>query len=663
VPLSPPLGATPGPEGTHFAVWSANAEHVWLCLFDGNAERRVALDRGAAGRFSTTIKGAGPGTRYGFRAEGPFEPARGHRFDPSKLLVDPYAVALDAPFSYDPRLAAPRRDGTDTAPLMPKAVVTALPDSRPAAPPLFRPGGFLYEVPVRPFTRLHPDVPEEIRGTVAALRHPAIMDHLIRLGVDAVELMPIVAWIDERHLEPLGLANGWGYNPVAFMAPDPRLCPGGIAELAETVAALRDAGIGTILDMVFNHTGESDAVGPTLSLRGLDAASYFRHLADGTLVNDAGTGNTLACEHPATRRLVLDALRHFVGQAGVDGFRFDLAPILGRDAGGFRRDATLLQEIAADPLLADRVMIAEPWDLGPGGYQLGNFPDGWLEWNDRYRDRVRRFWRGDWHMLGDVATALAGSSDVYEPPVTRTVNFIAAHDGFTLADLVAYAHKHNEANGEENRDGHGENFSWNHGVEGPTDDPAILAARSRDVKALLATLFASRGTIMLTAGDEFGRTQGGNNNAYAQDNSMTWLDWQGRDRELEAFAGTLAALRRANPQLAGPALLTGESTDGLPDVTWLTPGGRPMGSADWEAAIAGSFTMLLAAAGRRVAVLVNRTAEEILAQLPPRDGFRWQPPIVGPRAVAIVPELPLQAAWPRTGGRAHRDEHSEHRDE
>lgn len=642
-----PLGATPGDGGTRFALWSAHAERAWVCLFDGSRERRIALRRGAWGTFSTTVRDAGPGTRYGFRVDGPFDPERGHRFDPAKLLVDPYAVALDGPFHYDPRLAAPRRDGVDTADLMPKAVVTALPDLVPAPPPVFRPGGLVYEVPVRPFTIAHPDVPEAERGTVGALMHPAVLEHLVRLGVDAVELMPITAWIDERHLRPLGLTNGWGYNPVAFMALDPRLCPGGIDELARTVEALRAAGIGTILDVVFNHTGESDRFGPTLSLRGLDSATYFRHLIDGTLVNDAGTGNTLACEHPVTRRLILDSLRHFVGRAGVDGFRFDLAPILGRDAGGFRRDAELFTEMAEDPLLADRVMIAEPWDIGPGGYQLGNFPEHWLEWNDRYRDRVRRFWRGDHHMLGEIATAIAGSSDVFQPPATRSVNFIAAHDGFSLADLVAYRHKHNEANGEENRDGHGENLSWNHGVEGPTDDPAILAARRRDLMALLATLFASRGTIMLTAGDEFGRTQNGNNNAYAQDNAITWLDWQGRDVELEAFVGSLATLRRECPAIAGPALLTGEAgRDGLPDVAWLTPGGTPKTSADWNAAEGGALFMMLARDGQRVAVLFNRSGHEVAFHLPVRAGAAWQGSDgcvrVGPRAVAIAREAPLE---------------------
>ncbi len=616
----------------------------------------MPLDRAPDGTFSAFLPGMAPGATYGLRADGAYAPEHGFWFDPAKLLVDPYAIALDRPFAFNPRLATPRGAATDTAPLMPKAIVTALAPPRRPAPPVFSPGGLIYEVPVRPFTILHPDVPVPLRGTVAALAQPAILDHLTRLGVDAVELMPITAWIDERHLGPLGLTNGWGYNPVAFLAPDPRLCPGGMPELATTVAALRAAGIGTLLDVVFNHTGESDIHGPTLSLRGLDATAYFRHAADGRLINDAGTGNTLACDHPATRRLVLDSLRHFVGQAGVDGFRFDLAPILGRSASGFDPHATLLAEMASDPLLADRVMIAEPWDVGPGGYQLGNFPAHWLEWNDRYRDRVRRFWRGDPHVLGDFATALAGSSDVFNPPVTRSVNFIAAHDGFPLADLTAWRHKHNEANGEHDRDGHGENLSWNNGAEGPTADPAIAAARALDIRALLATLFASRGSIMLTAGDEFGRTQGGNNNAYAQDNTITWLDWDGRDRDLEAFTSGLAAFRRAHPSLSDPAFLTGAtSPDGIPDVAWLTAGGTAKTAEDWNSARAPAFTMLIGGAGR-LAIMFNRSAHEVTFHLPVRPKHHWPGTTggrvtQGPRSVAFLAEATGVA--PRTTSHDH----------
>ncbi|HEX8420054.1 MAG TPA: glycogen debranching enzyme, partial [Sphingomonas sp.] len=523
-----PLGATVIDGGTRFAVRAAGP--VTLCLFDDEVERRVAMAC-ADGIWSVEVAGIEAGQRYGYRAT----------VDAAKLLVDPYAVELDRPFRYDPALCVP---GVETAYLVPKAIVQAgfpakagaqLGDvsdgppepvdlghglrrgtdesGRDEAPPLFRPGGLIYELNVRGLTMLHPDVPAAQRGTIAALAHPAVIAHLRKLRVAAVELMPIVAWIDERHLPALGLSNAWGYNPVVPMALDPRLAPGGVAELRETVAALREAGIGVILDLVFNHTGESDRDGPTLSMRGLDEALYHARAPDGTLINDTGTGNTLDCSRPEVRALILDSLRHFAA-IGVDGFRFDLAPILARGP-GFERDAPIFAEIAADPSLSTRVMIAEPWDIGPGGYQLGNFPEGWLEWNDRYRDDVRRFWRGD-GSAGALATRLAGSSEVFGSGATRTVNFVAAHDGFTLADTVAYEERRNHANGEDNRDGHGDNQSWNGGVEGPTDDPAILARRDRDRRALLGTLFASTGTIMLTAGDEFGRSQGGNNNAYAQ---------------------------------------------------------------------------------------------------------------------------------------------------
>lgn len=427
----------------------------------------------------------------------------------------------------------------------------------------------MYEVNVRGFTMLHPDVPQALRGTVAALAHPAIVAHLRRLKVSAVELMPVTAWIDERHLPPLGLRNAWGYNPVAMMALDPGLCPRGVAELRETVAALHRAGIGVILDLVFNHTGESDVEGGVLSLRGLDNAAYA-HAADGTLINDAGCGNTLDFANPAVRALTLASLRHFVRHCGVDGFRFDLAPVLARGP-GFSPQAPIFADVAADPDLADRVLIAEPWDIGPGGYQLGQFPDHWLEWNDRFRDDVRRFWRGDGG-IGALATRLAGSSDIFGGDC-RSVNFLAAHDGFTLADAVAYSGRHNHANGEDNRDGHGENFSWNGGVEGPTSDPAILARRHRNLRALLSTLFASTGTIMLTAGDEFGRSQGGNNNAYCQDNAISWVDWAGRDRQLEQFVFGLAEARHAR----------GDAAQTFPEPgMWRDPEGGEMTSEAWN---------------------------------------------------------------------------------
>ncbi|WP_065846188.1 glycogen debranching protein GlgX [Sphingobium sp. Ndbn-10] len=577
--MSPqPLGPGMHGRGTRFRVHAPDADRLWLCLFDArDRETRLTMAREGEDIWSVNAPGVGEGARYGLRADGPFDPDAGLWFDPDKLLLDPYAPAIDRPFAYDPMLAAPRGKGSDTAGLMPKGVVSAPFPLVPPEPPIFRSGGLIYEVQVRGFTMLHPDIPEAQRGTIAALGHPAVIEHLRRLHVSAIELMPINAWIDERHLAPLGLRNAWGYNPVSYFALDPRLAPGGMAELRGAVDALHAAGIGVILDMVYNHDGESDREGPTLSLRGLDARSYFRHEPDGRLINDTGTGNSIDCNHPVAQRLILASLRHFVGLAGVDGFRFDLAPALGRLPTGFDSEAPLLRAMRDDPLLSDRILIAEPWDIGPGGYQLGRFGARWLEWNDRYRDDMRRFWRGDRGMTGALATRIAGSSDIFHAdPATRTVNFLAAHDGFTLADVTAYDHRHNEANGEQNRDGHGENFSWNNGIEGATADQAIRAARRRDIKALLGTLFCSRGAIMLTAGDEFGRTQQGNNNAYAQDNAIGWVDWQGRDREIEAHAFALADMRASTPDFSDAGWLSET------DVEWLDERGQPMTVAQWE---------------------------------------------------------------------------------
>ncbi|KIU29756.1 glycogen debranching protein [Sphingomonas melonis] len=578
--MSVSLGAEVVDGGTRFAVRSATP--VTLCLFDDAGERQLPMT-GANGVWHAEVQGAGVGTRYGYRAAA----------DPAKLLADPYAIQLDRPFHYDPCLGEP---SIDTAVLVPRAIVTP-PPSAPLAPPLFTPRRPDLRTHVRGFTMLHPDVPEAQRGTIAALAHPAIIAHLTKLKVAAIELMPIVAWIDERHLPPLGLTNSWGYNPVVPMAIDPRLAPGGVAELVETVAALRSAGIGVILDLVLNHTGESDSLGPTLSLRGFDEALYYAHAPDGRLVNDTGTGNTLDCSRPEVRALILDSLRHFA-RCGVDGFRFDLATILARGP-GFDPHAPIFAEIAADPLLASRVMIAEPWDIGPGGYQLGRFPDHWLEWNDRYRDDVRRFWRGD-GSTGELATRIAGSADLFGPDDTRTVNFLAAHDGFTLADLVSYAERHNHANGEDNRDGHGDNLSWNNGVEGPSDDPVIRQRRRDDLRALLATLFASRGTIMLTAGDEFGRTQQGNNNAYAQDNAIGWVDWQNRDRDLEDFVAALAAYRAANRlDVVAP----------YADADWRALDGEVMTPGRWHDAP--GFELRLGDGDAQIALRIDRQTRRV----------------------------------------------------
>ncbi|MEI5677648.1 MULTISPECIES: glycogen debranching protein GlgX [unclassified Mesorhizobium] len=630
---APRFDAAISTEGIRFSVWSGAARRVWVSIFDEDGARelqRIELEPQGDGVHSAFVPGLKSGTRYGFRADGDYAPERGLWFDPDKLLMDPYAVAIDRPYVFDQRLSARRGEGEDTAPLMPKAVATALSEPVLPPPPLFKPGGLIYEVPVRAFTMLHPEIPKEQRGTIAALAHPAVIKHLQKLGVGAVELMPITAWIDERHLPPLRLSNAWGYNPVTFMTLDPRLAPGGIADLRETVAALREAGIGVILDLVFNHTGESDELGPTLSLRGLDNQAYYRHGPDGRLVNDTGTGNTLACDRPVVQEMVLDTLRHFVRHAGVDGFRFDLAPILGRSENGFDPNAPLLKAMSEDAELADRVMIAEPWDIGPGGYQLGNFKPPFLEWNDKYRDDVRRFWRGDRGMIGGMATRLAGSSDVFAGKRTRSVNFIAAHDGMTLADLTAYERKHNEANGEQNRDGHNENLSWNNGVEGASDDPKVIEQRRHDLRALLATLFASRGTIMLTAGDEFGRTQRGNNNAYAQDNEITWLDWAGRDIELEDYAATLATLRRSNSFSHEVSFLTGNplSESTFPDVQWLSENGQELDAQSWNDPERQRLTMVLGQGegiSRRISILINGDRRATVFSLPARDGFQWRP--------------------------------------
>ncbi len=548
------------------------------------------------------IEGITAGTRYGLRAEGPWRPEDGHRFDPAKLLLDPYALAIDGPFRHHADLT---RRGSETSGLVPKAIAVEVAAHAAPLPP-HRPE-FIYEIPVRAFTRLHPDIPPEQRGTVAALAHPAIIAHLKRIGVDTVELMPLAAWIDERHLPPLGLSNAWGYNPVSFMAPDPRVAPGGLPEIRQTVEALHAAGIRVVLDVVFNHSGESDEHGATVSMRGLDNALYYRH-AEGVLVNDTGCGNTLALSERPVVRLVMDAMRSWVSRTGIDGFRFDLAPVLGRVAHGFDTNAPLFAAIEQDPLLSRLIMIAEPWDVGPGGYRLGGFPARWHEWNDRYRDEVRQFWRGDAHGAGALATRVSGSSDIFAPyrSPSAGINYLAAHDGFTLKDAVTYTIKNNFANGEDNRDGNAHEPTWPRG----------------DIRALLATLFLSRGTPMLTAGDEFGRTQRGNNNAYAQDNETTWLDWAAADQSLIASVAELAELRRSLQPFLADRFLTGERSPGcLPDAEWIGADGGPMNWHDPDAAI---ICLLLSDGARRIALCFNRSLRDIAPPLPARDGHKWQ---------------------------------------
>ena len=594
-----PLGVTLDADGINIAVFSAHATAIELCLFDqaGAVETdRILLPARSFDIFHGHIGSVAAGTRYGLRAYGPWAPQEGHRFNPSKLLIDPYATVLDRPFvlhdamfDWPPGTAmfSPPNQ-TDSAPFMPKAIIPE-PESDPRLPPVPWDGQVIYELQVRGFSKRRTDIAEPLRGTYGAMAQPPLLDYLRTLGVGAVEFMPSSAWLDERHLPPLGLTNYWGYNPVAYLAPDPRLAPGGFAEIRATTDALRLSGIGAILDVVFNHTGEGDMMGPTVSFRGLDHRSYYRldpH-DPSVMVNVTGCGNTLAVDHPVVLRLVMDSLRLWARRAGLSGFRFDLASTIARNPSEYDSRAPFLQAVAQDPELRDLAMIAEPWDIGAGGYQLGQFPPPWSEWNDRYRDAMRRFWRGDAGMIGEVATRFAGSSDLFgstPASASRSINFITAHDGFTLADLVSHAGKHNEANGEHNQDGTTDNISWNHGVEGESSDPAILAARRADVRAMLATLLLSRGVPMLAAGDELGRSQGGNNNAYSQDSPISWMEWASADMDLAAFTSRLILARRSCPALTDLSHLTGQPRDGSlrPDVVWRRPDGGVMSVGDWD---------------------------------------------------------------------------------
>lgn len=592
-----------------FAVHAPAAGAVWVCLFDAaDAElTRIRLPHRTGGVWHGPV-GLERGARYGLRTD----------LAPERLLIDPYATRLDR----TPRLHTSMMPGgrEDSAPHVPKAIVEAPVAHMPPPPPMAGPRVVL-ELHVRGFTIANPAIPEAIRGTFAGLAHPASLAHLRRLGVTHVELLPCAAWIDERHLPPLGLTNYWGYNPIAFLAPDPRLAPGGLDEIRDAVTALRAAGIGTILDVVFNHTGEGDALGPTLSLRGLDEGEYYR-MRDGVLVNDTGCGNTLRCDRPGVVRLVMDALRSWVRRTGVEGFRFDLAVTLGRDALEFSPEAPLLTALRQDPLLSTRLLIMEPWDPGRRGYHLGRFAPGQPEWNDRFRDDIRHFWRRENATLAGLATRLAGSADIFagaHRAPTDSLNFVTAHDGFSLADLVAYGGKHNEANGEQNRDGTDANHSWNNGTEGPTEDPSIRARRAGDVRALLMLLLTARGTPMLSMGDEAGRSQGGNNNAYAQDNAISWFDWQGMDQGLVEFTARLIAARRTHPTLHGATWLTGE--DSPPDVAWLRPDGVAMTAADWQDPHHRSLLVALCAGEDRVLLAIQGAEPAISAMLPPSRGW------------------------------------------
>jgi isoamylase len=592
-----PLGATWDGKGVNFALFSGHAEKVELCLFDRSGlheEARIVLPEYTDEVWHCYLPEVRPDQLYGYRVYGPYDPAAGHRFNPNKLLLDPYAKALSAQLRWNDslfgyRLGSPREDlafdRRDSARHVPKCrvVESAFSWDGDRHPRTSWEETIIYEMHVRGFTIRHPRVDAHERGTFAALASPAVIDYLVELGVTALELLPIHASATERHVAEHGLTNYWGYSTVGFFAPDPRFLVGGaISEFKTAIKRLHDAGIEVILDVVYNHTGEGSHLGPTLSFRGIDNLSYYKLRPDRRYYDDVtGTGNTLNIEHPRVLQMVMDSLRYWALEMRVDGFRFDLCTSLGRENGGFRQDSAFFNAIRQDPAMARLKLIAEPWDVGPYGYQLGNFPPGWAEWNGQYRDSVRRFWKGDEGLVPELASRIAGSSDIFGYRGRRpwaSINFITAHDGFTLQDLVSYNEKHNEPNGEGNRDGHEPNYSWNYGVEGPTDDAAILRLRDQQKRNLLATLLLSLGVPMLVAGDEFGRTQKGNNNAYCQDNEISWLDWEHLRREDEAlrlFIRFLVHLRRRHRVFSRPRFFRGEvvSEAGLKDITWVTPAG------------------------------------------------------------------------------------------
>jgi glycogen operon protein len=604
--LPHPLGATWDGLGVNFALFSASATKVELCLFDGHGRReieRIELPEFTDEVWHGYLQDARPGTVYGYRVHGPYEPEAGLRFNPHKLLLDPYSKGIvgdlewsDALFGYkvgDNR-ADLSFDRRDSAPFMPKCRVVdpAFTWGRERGPAVPWDHTILYEAHVRGFTMRHPAVPEAKRGTFAGLATKEVVDYLKSLGITSLELMPVHAFIDDRHLLQRGLRNYWGYNTIGFFAPDPRYsATAKIAEFKEMVARLHDAGIEVILDVVYNHTAEGNERGPTLAFRGIDNRSYYRLMPDEPryYINDTGTGNTLNLSHPRVLQMVTDSLRYWVQEMRVDGFRFDLATILAREPHGFDEGGGFLDSCRQDPVLSGVKLIAEPWDVGPGGYQVGHFPPGWAEWNDRFRDTVRRYWKGDAGQVADLATRFTGSADLFNRRGRKPwagINFVTAHDGFTLHDLVSYNEKHNHANGEGNNDGHTNNCSFNYGVEGPTKDPAIQEQRARQKRNMLATLFLSQGTPMLLAGDELCRTQGGNNNAYCQDNETTWFDWEGIDAEcwgLQEFVRRLIALRHSFPILRRRRFMTGQPIPELEvkDARWVAPDGGEIEQDQW----------------------------------------------------------------------------------
>jgi isoamylase len=613
-----PLGVSYDGSGTNFALFSEIAERVELCLFDANGvETRVELPEVDGFVWHAFLPGIESGQRYGYRVHGPDDPDNGLRCNPRKLLLDPYARAIDGLIEWHESLFGYHfgdpnsHNDDDSAEHMPKCVVTnPFFDWGVDRPPRHAyADSVIYEVHVKGMTQRHPGIPEQLRGTYAGIAHPVIVDHLRALGVTAVELMPVHHFVNDSTLVDKGLANYWGYNTIGFLAPDSKYAsnttPGGqVQEFKAMVRTLHEAGIEVILDVVYNHTGEGNHLGPTLSFRGIDNPAYYRLEEDGLqhYTDYTGTGNTLNVRHPHTLQLIMDSLRYWVTEMHVDGFRFDLAATLAREFYDVDRLSTFFELVQQDPVVSQVKLIAEPWDIGPGGYQVGNFPPQWTEWNGKYRDTVRDFWRGEPATIGEFASRLTGSADLYESSGRRpvaSINFVTAHDGFTLRDLVSYNQKHNEANQDGNTDGESHNRSWNCGVEGPTDDEAIIALRAQQQRNLLATLFLSQGVPMICHGDEMGRTQRGNNNGYCQDNELTWMDWGNIDVDLLAFTRRIAELRSEHPIFRRRRFFDGRPVrrrgrDTLPDLEWFTPEGAEMTEEDWDSGF-----------GRAIAVYLN----------------------------------------------------------
>ncbi|MBX7448675.1 glycogen debranching protein GlgX [Mycolicibacterium sp. 3033] len=657
-----PLGATYDGYGTNFALFSEAADKVELCLFDANGEQTACITLPEVDGFvwHGFIPSIEPGQRYGYRVHGPYDPANGMRCNPNKLLLDPYAKAIDGTFEWDQSLFSynfgdpDSRNDDDSAANMPKCVViNPYFDWGVDRPPNHEyADSVIYEAHVKGLTMTHPDIPEQIRGTYAAVAHPAIIEHLKSLSITAIELMPVHHFANDSTLVDKGLSNYWGYNTIGFFAPDFKYSsnpnPGGqVQEFKAMVRALHEANIEVILDVVYNHTAEGNHMGPTLSMRGIDNAAYY-HLVDDDkrfYMDYTGTGNSLNVSHPHTLQLLMDSLRYWVTEMHVDGFRFDLASTLAREFYEVDRLATFFELVQQDPTVSQVKLIAEPWDVGPGGYQVGNFPPQWTEWNGKYRDTVRDFWRGEGASIDEFAYRLTGSSDLYEHTARRpvaSINFVIAHDGFTLRDLVSYNEKHNDANGEDNNDGESHNRSWNCGVEGPTDDPEINALRAQQERNFMATLLLSQGVPMMCHGDELGRTQGGNNNGYCQDNEITWIDWSSVDEGLLDFTRAVSELRANHPVFRRRRFFSGKPVGrrgdaGQPDIAWFGPDGTEMSGEDWEAGFAKSMTVFLNgqgipdmdARGQRVVddsflLCFNAHYEPIDFTLPPKEfGAAW----------------------------------------